>query len=147
MALAIDNAGLAWSTPGSAGPRHGGAAAPLFERFGLAGFESTAPRELSGGMRQRVAFLRTLLAGKGVLLLDEPFAALDALTREELQSWLVEALAQEPRTVLLVTHDVDEALRSCRPDRGAVGAAGAGRCSRRRRPTARPRQVLEALRG
>jgi NitT/TauT family transport system ATP-binding protein len=60
-------------------------------------------------MRQRVAFVRTLLAGKPVLCLDEPFAALDALTREQMQEWLAGALAAEPRTVLLVTHDIEEA--------------------------------------
>ncbi|HWH66523.1 MAG TPA: ATP-binding cassette domain-containing protein, partial [Gaiellales bacterium] len=80
---------------------------------------------LSGGMRQRVAFLRTLLAGKGVLLLDEPFASLDALTREELGGWLAETLDQEPRTVVLVTHDVDEALRTC--ERVAVLSPRPGR--------------------
>jgi NitT/TauT family transport system ATP-binding protein len=64
-------------------------------------------------MRQRVAFLRTLLAGKEVLLLDEPFGALDAITRAELQEWLAAALADEPRTVLLVSHDVEEALVLC----------------------------------
>jgi ABC-type nitrate/sulfonate/bicarbonate transport system ATPase subunit len=73
-------------------------------------------------MRQRVAFLRTLLADKPVLLLDEPFGALDAITRAELQEWLVGALAAEPRTVLLVTHDVEEALLLC--DRVLVLAAG-----------------------
>jgi ABC-type nitrate/sulfonate/bicarbonate transport system ATPase subunit len=62
-------------------------------------------------MRQRVAFLRTLLSGKPVLCLDEPFAALDALTRREMQEWLAQALRREPRTVLLVTHDVEEAAR------------------------------------
>jgi NitT/TauT family transport system ATP-binding protein len=61
-------------------------------------------------MRQRVAFLRTLLAGKDVLLLDEPFGALDSITRGQMQEWLLGALDQEPRTVLLVTHDVDEVL-------------------------------------
>jgi NitT/TauT family transport system ATP-binding protein len=61
-------------------------------------------------MRQRVAFLRTLLAGKPVLALDEPFAALDALTRLEMQGWLGSLLASEPRTVVLVTHDVEEAV-------------------------------------
>jgi NitT/TauT family transport system ATP-binding protein len=61
-------------------------------------------------MRQRVAFLRTLLAGRQVLCLDEPFGALDALTRGQMQRWLGEALTKEPRTVLLVTHDVEEAV-------------------------------------
>ncbi|MGH2949883.1 MAG: ATP-binding cassette domain-containing protein, partial [Solirubrobacteraceae bacterium] len=75
----------------------------------LEGFERARPRELSGGMRQRVAFLRTLLAGRPVLCLDEPFGALDALTRGQMQAWLAEALRREPRTVLLVTHDVEEA--------------------------------------
>jgi ABC-type nitrate/sulfonate/bicarbonate transport system ATPase subunit len=61
-------------------------------------------------MRQRVAFLRTLLSGKPVLALDEPFASLDALTRQQAQGWLAEALVREPRTVVLVTHDVEEAV-------------------------------------
>jgi ABC-type nitrate/sulfonate/bicarbonate transport system ATPase subunit len=82
----------------------------LFERFGLAGFERSWPSQLSGGMRQRVALLRTFLAERDVLALDEPFGALDALTRRELQAWLAEVLAIERRTCLLVTHDVDEAL-------------------------------------
>jgi ABC-type nitrate/sulfonate/bicarbonate transport system ATPase subunit len=82
----------------------------LFAELGLGGFEDAAPAELSGGMRQRVAFLRTLLSGKPVLCLDEPFGALDAITRSEMQAWLSGALAQEPRTVLLVTHDVEEAI-------------------------------------
>ena len=84
--------------------------APLVARFGLAGFEDKRPSQLSGGMRQRVSFLRTLVAGKEVLLLDEPFGALDAITRADLQQWLRGALADEPRTVVLVTHDVEEAL-------------------------------------
>jgi ABC-type nitrate/sulfonate/bicarbonate transport system ATPase subunit len=84
---------------------------PWFERLGLSGFERLRPSELSGGMRQRVSFVRTLLAGKPVLALDEPFASLDALTRAEMQQWLATALAAEeqPRTVVLVTHDVEEA--------------------------------------
>jgi len=61
-------------------------------------------------MRQRVAFLRTLIAGKPVLVLDEPFASLDAITRAEMQEWLAGALSADPRTVVLVTHDVEEAL-------------------------------------
>src|ERR687896_527737 len=81
-----------------------------FAAFGLEGFEAARPRELSGGMRQRVAFLRTLLAGRPVLCLDEPFGALDALTRGQMQRWFAAALEREPRTVLLVTHDVEEAV-------------------------------------
>jgi len=106
---AIDNAALAPRLAGASRDEARAAAAPLFARFGLEGFEQARPDELSGGMRQRVAFLRTLLAGRPVLCLDEPFAALDALTRDELRTWLAGALAQEPRTVLLVTHDVEEA--------------------------------------
>jgi NitT/TauT family transport system ATP-binding protein len=82
----------------------------LFAELGLGGFEDATPAELSGGMRQRVAFLRTLLSGKPVLCLDEPFGALDAITRAEMQDWLTRALAHEPRTVVLVTHDVEEAI-------------------------------------
>ena len=83
----------------------------LFARFGLLGFEDAWPRELSGGMRQRVALLRTVLVDRSVVLLDEPFGALDQLTRVDLQGWLTDLLADTPRTTLLVTHDVDEALR------------------------------------
>jgi NitT/TauT family transport system ATP-binding protein len=73
------------------------------------------------GMRKRVAFLRTLVAGKPVLALDEPFAALDAITRAEMQEWLAAALRSDPRTVVLVTHDVEEALYLC--DRVAILSA------------------------
>jgi ABC-type nitrate/sulfonate/bicarbonate transport system ATPase subunit len=83
---------------------------PLLERFGLGGFEDRRPYELSGGMRQRVSFLRTLVAGKDVLLLDEPFGALDSITRADVQQWLKGALDVEPRTTILVTHDVEEAI-------------------------------------
>lgn len=86
-------------------------ATALFTRFGLADFEESWPRELSGGMRQRVGLLRTVLTDHPVLLLDEPFAALDAITRSDLQGWLSHLLQSEQRTTLLVTHDVDEALR------------------------------------
>jgi len=107
---ALDNACLALENHGLSRVEARRRAAPLFARFGLEGAERLRPARLSGGMRQRVAFLRTLLAGKEVLLLDEPFGALDAITRAELQEWLAAALADEPRTVLLVTHDVEEAL-------------------------------------
>ena len=107
---ALDNAALALRI---AGVPRGGArvqAGAHFERLGLAGFEGARPGELSGGMRQRVAFLRTLMAGRPVLLLDEPFASLDAITRAEMQSWLAGVLGPDKHTVLLVTHDVEEAL-------------------------------------
>jgi ABC-type nitrate/sulfonate/bicarbonate transport system ATPase subunit len=107
---AIDNAALALRVRGEGKTAARAAAAPLFERFGLAGFESARPSELSGGMRQRVAFLRTLVAGKPVLTLDEPFASLDAISRAEMQEWLAGALRAEARTVLLVSHDIEEAL-------------------------------------
>ena len=106
---AEDNAGLALRVAGASKEEARAAARPLFAAFGLDGFERARPAELSGGMRQRVAFLRTLLAGKPVLCLDEPFGALDALTRLQMQEWLAAALAREPRTTLLVTHDVEEA--------------------------------------
>jgi NitT/TauT family transport system ATP-binding protein len=122
---AIDNAGLALLNRGARRAEARRAATPLFERFGLHGFETSRPAELSGGMRQRVAFLRTLIAGKPVLLLDEPFASLDAITRGEMQAWLASALATDPRTVVLVTHDVEEALYLS--DRMAVLSARPGR--------------------
>jgi ABC-type nitrate/sulfonate/bicarbonate transport system ATPase subunit len=118
---AIDNAALALRNQGMGRREARSAAGALFERFGLAGFEAVRPAELSGGMRQRVAFLRTLVAGKPVLALDEPFASLDAITRGEMQEWLASALRTDPRTVVLVTHDVEEALYLC--DRVAVLSA------------------------
>lgn len=83
----------------------------LFTRFGLAGFEDAWPGQLSGGMRQRVALLRTVLLDRPVMLLDEPFGALDQITRVDLQDWFTDLLAGGRYTTLLVTHDIDEALR------------------------------------
>jgi ABC-type nitrate/sulfonate/bicarbonate transport system ATPase subunit len=85
-------------------------ALPLLQRYGLAGFEYLYPNSLSGGMRQRAALLRTVVQECEVLLLDEPFGALDALTRAEMQRWLESIWAQFRSTVLLVTHDVREAV-------------------------------------
>jgi NitT/TauT family transport system ATP-binding protein len=107
---ALANAALALECEGVPRAEARRRAEPLFERFGLAEFERARPAELSGGMRQRVAFLRTLLPGRPVLLLDEPFGSLDSITRASMQRWLADALAREPRTVVLVTHDVDEAI-------------------------------------
>jgi NitT/TauT family transport system ATP-binding protein len=107
---ALDNAALALRNRGVRRAEARREAGSYFERLGLSGFEGAAPAELSGGMRQRVAFLRTLIADKPVLALDEPFASLDAITRAEMQEWLAKALASHPRTVVLVTHDVEEAL-------------------------------------
>jgi NitT/TauT family transport system ATP-binding protein len=107
---ALDNAALALRVARIPRTRARERAAELFAELGLAGFEQARPHELSGGMRQRVAFVRTLLSGKGLLCLDEPFGALDAITRAEMQTWLAGALAAEPRTVVLVTHDVEEAV-------------------------------------
>jgi NitT/TauT family transport system ATP-binding protein len=106
---ALDNAALAARVAGAPRKTARAAAHERFAAFGLEGFERSRPDALSGGMRQRVAFLRTLLSGRDVLCLDEPFGALDALTRAQAQGWLAGALSREPRTVLLVTHDVEEA--------------------------------------
>jgi NitT/TauT family transport system ATP-binding protein len=115
---ALDNAALALRNAGVRRAEARRRAGEHFSRLGLGGFESARPAKLSGGMRQRVAFLRTLVSGKPVLLLDEPFASLDAITRAEMQEWLARTLAETPRTVVLVTHDVEEALYLC--DRVAV---------------------------
>jgi ABC-type nitrate/sulfonate/bicarbonate transport system ATPase subunit len=122
---ALDNAALALRNRGIGKAEARSQAGALFERFGLAGFEGARPQELSGGMRQRVAFLRTLVAGKPVLLLDEPFASLDAISRAEMQEWLAGALRLDGRTVLLVSHDLEEALYLA--DRVLVLSARPGR--------------------
>lgn len=82
----------------------------LLPQFGLEGFEQAYPETLSGGMRQRAALLRTFLTDQDILLLDEPFGALDALTRRELQSWLLGIWKTFNRTILFITHDVQEAV-------------------------------------
>lgn len=85
-------------------------ATELAERFGIAEFLRSYPRSLSGGMRQRVALLRAVLPERRILLLDEPFKALDAITRSELQTWLSDVLDRSGRATVMVTHDVEEAL-------------------------------------
>src|SRR5688500_8047668 len=122
---ALGNAALALECQGVSGAEARRRAEPLFDRFGLREFERSRPAELSGGMRQRVAFLRTLLPGRPILLLDEPFGALDAITRASMHEWLAGALLAEPRSVLLVTHDVEEAVFLA--DRVAVMSPRPGR--------------------
>jgi len=85
-------------------------ALPLLQRYGLGGFEHSHPSALSGGMRQRAALLRTLLIDTDVVLLDEPFGALDAQTKAQMQEWLLQLFEDFGRTVIFVTHDVEEAV-------------------------------------
>ncbi len=85
-------------------------AEPLMERYGLHGFGQHYPNQLSGGMRQRAALLRTLLYDRDILLLDEPFGALDAQTRASMQNWLLAIWKDFKKTILFVTHDIDEAI-------------------------------------
>jgi ABC-type nitrate/sulfonate/bicarbonate transport system ATPase subunit len=85
-------------------------ALPYLRRYGLAGFERQYPAALSGGMRQRAALLRTLLYDTEVILLDEPFGALDAQTRAQMQQWLLQIWADFNKTIVFITHDVEEAV-------------------------------------
>ena len=82
----------------------------LLDEFGLSGYEHSYPSDLSGGMRQRVSFLRAILSGSNVLLLDEPFSALDAITKLSMQEWLLNQWEKWQQTILFITHDVEEAL-------------------------------------
>ena len=100
----------------------------LIHQFGLSGFENQYPHALSGGMRQRAAFLRTMLLNQSIILLDEPFGALDALTKLNMQEWLMDVCLNMNKTAVLVTHDIDEAillsdrvyLLTSRPGRNAL---------------------------
>jgi ABC-type nitrate/sulfonate/bicarbonate transport system ATPase subunit len=122
---ALDNAALPLRVSGLSRSAARARALPLLARLGLAGFEASPPSRLSGGMRQRVSLVRALLANAEILALDEPFASLDAITRDELHGWLTDALDSEPRTVVLVTHDVEEAVKLA--DRVVVLSARPGR--------------------
>lgn len=106
----LDNVILGAELAGGSRDEARAEARQLLPLFGLDGFENAWPSALSGGMRQRAALLRTFLAGYDILLLDEPFGALDALTRRVLQQWLLEVRTQFSKTILFITHDIDEAL-------------------------------------
>lgn len=106
----IDNKTLGLEVQGVGRAAARARVAPLFAEFGLAGFEMHYPSQLSGGMRQRAALLRTVVQARPMLLLDEPFGALDALTRAQMQRWLADMWTRHRWTVLLITHDVREAV-------------------------------------
>lgn len=106
----LDNVILGPEIAGVARQKATQRARELLPLFGLDGFENSYPSALSGGMRQRAALLRTFLFQKDLLLLDEPFGALDALTRMDLQEWLLRVWRQFKHTILFITHDVDEAV-------------------------------------
>ncbi|MGR3322922.1 MAG: ABC transporter ATP-binding protein [Pseudooceanicola sp.] len=121
----LENAALGLEIRGTGRAAARDRARALFSTFGLEGHEDSFPDQLSGGMRQRAAFLRTMVQDARVLLLDEPFSALDAVTRLKMQDWLTARLADDPRAVLLVTHDLFEATQIA--DRVLVMAGGPGR--------------------
>ena len=106
----LENAALPLVLGGMAKAEAHERARALFDRFGLAGTEEAWPSELSGGMRQRAAFLRTYLMGNKAVLLDEPFSALDALTRVELRRWYARMAEELGIASVVITHDVDEAV-------------------------------------
>jgi ABC-type nitrate/sulfonate/bicarbonate transport system ATPase subunit len=113
--------------------------------FGLRGFEKHFPQQLSGGMRQRVALMRTFMFERDLMLLDEPFGALDALTRSMMQRWLLDIWARYRRTIIFITHDIDEAIFLA--DRVVVMSARPGRIKLDRRidlPRPRDAHLLTA---
>ena len=106
----IDNVALPLVIHGMRREEARAAADPYFSQFDLSGTQMLYPAQLSGGMRQRAALLRTYLGSQGIILLDEPFSALDMITREQLHSWYMEMMEKISLTTLLITHDVDEAV-------------------------------------
>jgi ABC-type nitrate/sulfonate/bicarbonate transport system ATPase subunit len=155
----VDNAILANEIEGANRREARAKALSMLPEFGLAGFETQYPHQLSGGMRQRVALMRTFLFERELMLLDEPFGALDALTRSMMQRWLLDVWQRHRRTILFITHDVDEAIflgdrvvvMTARP--GAVKLMREVKLPRPRAPelltspefTAIKREVLDAI--
>ncbi|MEM5017252.1 ABC transporter ATP-binding protein [Metabacillus indicus] len=106
----LDNVILPLELQGTGKEKARAEALSFFSQFGLEGFEQHYPSMLSGGMRQRANFLRAYLSGKELLLLDEPFGKLDAMTRHKLQKWFIRICEASGKTVLFITHDMDEAI-------------------------------------
>jgi ABC-type nitrate/sulfonate/bicarbonate transport system ATPase subunit len=106
----LDNILLGASLTRGVRPADRDRAAELANHYGLGGYLDHYPHALSGGMRQRAALMRTVAAGRELMLLDEPFGALDSLTRFSMQRWLLQVWAELGRTIMFVTHDIDEAL-------------------------------------
>lgn len=106
----LENTALGLEVRGASKKDARARAQSLFPTFGLSGFEHSHPFELSGGMRQRAALLRTVVQGRDILLLDEPFGALDSLTRTEMQAWLQDVWSKYSWTAVLITHDIREAI-------------------------------------
>ena len=106
----VENTALGLEMEGQKESEARGAVMPMLERFGLGDFADVYPNQLSGGMRQRVAFARTVIQQRSVMLLDEPFGALDSFTRTEMQQWLLDVWEGDRRTILFITHDVAEAV-------------------------------------
>ncbi|MHB8733274.1 MAG: ABC transporter ATP-binding protein [bacterium] len=138
----LDNAILGLEIQGTPRAAAHEEARAMLRRFGLEGFERAYPGTLSGGMRQRVALVRTLLCRRDLLVLDEPFGALDAMTRAAMQGYLLRLREEFGRTVLFITHDVEEAVLLS--DRIYVMAARPGRIrAERRLDLPRPRRATD----
>jgi ABC-type nitrate/sulfonate/bicarbonate transport system ATPase subunit len=134
----IDNVILGMEIKGTPRKSARSAARPLLARYGLGGFEDSYPNQLSGGMRQRAGLLRTLLLDSDIVLLDEPFGALDAQTKASMQEWLLQLWSDFRKTVVFITHDVEEAIYLA--DQILVMSARPGRIvDRIAVPLARPR--------
>lgn len=106
----IDNVSLPLILKGEKKKKSREIVSSYFSTFGLEGYENKYPNELSGGMRQRVNFMRTFVNSSDIMLLDEPFGALDSITRASMQNWLLDIKKEIKSTILLITHDIDEAI-------------------------------------